>query len=363
MPHPTRGRGALSQPSGRFNQSQTLAVDDGWYQEASDVSPATHVSPDRARTVITRNDSPDLPFDRTINPYRGCEHGCIYCYARPSHAYLGLSPGLDFETRLFAKHDAAQLLARELAAPGYVPKPILLGANTDAYQPIEKRLQITRAVLEVLARTRHPVSLITKAALIVRDLDLLQELARHRLVRVMITLPTLDANTKRVLEPRAAGPEARLRVIETLARAGVQVGVMIAPVIPALTDHELESILERAAASGAERAAYTLLRLPYEVKDLFREWLAAHYPDRAQHVMSLVRAMRNGRDNDPCFGSRMRGAGPFADLLHARFTLACKRLGLAHDRGLGDLNVGAFAPPPRATARSGASADQLLLPI
>jgi DNA repair photolyase len=340
-----KGRGALSQPPNRFERQERVAVADDWYVEPVPDSVATAVQPDRARSVITRNQSPDLPFDRSINPYRGCEHGCIYCYARPSHAYLGLSPGLDFETRLFAKHDAAELLARELAAPHYVPKPILLGANTDIYQPVEKQLGITRRVLQVLARWRHPVSLITKGALVLRDIDVLQQLASDNLVRVMVTLPTLDDATKRVLEPRAAGPQARLRVMAALAAARVPVGVMVAPVIPALTDHELERILDRARDAGATVASYTLLRLPYEVKDLFREWLGQHFPDRAAHVMSLIRAMRGGRDNEPEFGKRMRGSGPYGDLLSARFRLACQRLELATGRGLEDLAVNRFCNP------------------
>jgi DNA repair photolyase len=340
-----KGRGALSQPPNRFDRQQCVAVDDGWYADVVPDSVATEVRPDHSRSVITRNQSPDLPFDRSINPYRGCEHGCIYCYARPSHAYLGLSPGLDFETRLFAKHDAAELLQRELGARGYVPKPILVGANTDPYQPVEKRLRITRQVLEVLARWRHPVSLITKGALVLRDIDIFQDLARDRLVRVMITLPTLDDATKRVLEPRAAGSHARLRAIEALAAAQIPVGVMVAPVIPALTDHELERVLEAANRAGATLASYTLLRLPYEVKDLFREWLANHFPQRAAHVMSVIRAMRDGRDNEPRFGKRMRGSGPFGDLLSARFRLACQRLGMATANSLIDLAVDRFRCP------------------
>jgi DNA repair photolyase len=341
----------LSQPPGRFERTRHETVDDGWYREAVPDSVATQVAPDTARSVITRNRSPDLPFDRSINPYRGCEHGCIYCYARPSHAYLGLSPGLDFETRLFAKHDAPELLAAELRAPSYRPAPILLGANTDIYQPIERRLGITRRVLEVLAQFRHPVSLITKSALVMRDLDVLAVLARDRLVRVMVTLPTLDDALKRVLEPRAAGPAARLRVIEACARAGVPVGVMVAPVIPALNDAEIERILTAAHARGATLASYTAIRLPHEVKDLFREWLAAHFPDRAVHVMALIRSMRGGRDNDPCFGSRMRGTGPVGDLLSQRFHAACRRLGLSTGRGLAELATDRFVAGPAAAAQ------------
>lgn len=338
-----KGRGALSQPPGRFERHTVAAADDGWWPEPIPNSIATSVLPDQALTVITYNQSPDLPFDRSINPYRGCEHGCIYCYARPTHAWLGLSPGLDFETRLFAKHDAAQILARELAKPGYRCQPILLGANTDPYQPVDKRLGLTRQVLEVLLRWRHPVVIVTKGALVLRDLDLLTELAQRRLTRVLITIPTLDNDLKRVLEPRAAGPRARLNMMATLAAAGVPVGVMVAPVIPALTDGDLEAVLSAASEAGAGYAGYTLLRLPYEVKDLFREWLATHFPQRAAHVMSLIRAMRGGRDNDPGFTSRMRGQGPFADLIRSRFRLACTRLGLTSERDFAALDTQQFA--------------------
>ncbi|HEY8520331.1 MAG TPA: PA0069 family radical SAM protein [Gammaproteobacteria bacterium] len=343
-PHPLKGRGALSNPPGRFERSTRESYDDGWYREEAPDSVATSVQPDSARRVITRNDSPDIPFEYSINPYRGCEHGCIYCYARPSHAYVGLSPGIDFETKLFYKADAARLLEAELAKPGYVCKPIMLGANTDPYQPVERRLGVTRGILEVLARHRHPVAVITKSALIARDVDLLADLARDDLTAVMISLTTLDPDTKRTLEPRAASPQARLRVMRELAAAGVPVGVMVAPVIPAVTDHELERILEAAAEAGARSAGYVVLRLPYEVKALFREWLDAHHPDRARHVMSLVRSLRGGRDNDPRFGTRMRGEGPFAELLRQRFRAACRRLGFAR-RGEVALDTTRFRPP------------------
>jgi DNA repair photolyase len=323
-----QGRGALSNPQGRFDRTGIEALDDGWYQEEAPESVATSLQPDRARGVITTNDSPDIGFDYSINPYRGCEHGCIYCYARPSHAYMGLSAGLDFETKLFYKADAAKVLEAELARPRYVCKPIMLGANTDPYQPAERRLEVTRSILKVLAACRHPVSVITKGVLIARDIDVLAQMARQRLTGVVITLTTLDAEVKRTLEPRAASPQARLKMIRMLADAGIPVGVMVAPVVPAITDHELESILEAAAAAGASRAAYVLLRLPYEVKDLFREWLAQHYPQRAEHVMSLVRDARGGRDNDPNFGTRMRGTGPYAELIQSRFNIASRKLGL-----------------------------------
>ena len=321
-----KGRGALSNPPGRFDLTKLESVDDGWYMDESPDSIATTLEPERSRSVITTNDSPDIPFEQSINPYRGCSNGCTYCYARPSHAYMGLSPGLDFETRLFYKADAARLLEGELSRPGYVCKPITLGANTDPYQPVERKAKVTRSVLEVLARTRHPVTIITKSALVLRDLDLLSDMAKDGLACVGVSITSLDAELKRKLEPRAASPQARLRTLQGLRAAGVPCGVLVAPVIPALTDHEMESILEAAAAAGAGWAGYVLLRLPYEIKDLFTEWLAEHYPERAAHVMAIVRAMRGGRDNDPRFGSRMRGTGPYAELLRGRFKLACTRL-------------------------------------
>lgn len=329
-----KGRGSLSNPAGRFDRTGIEAVDDGWAQEEAPESVATSVQPDRAKGVLTTNDSPDVGFDQSINPYRGCEHGCIYCYARPSHAYMGLSAGLDFETKLFYKADAAKVLEEELSRPRYVCRPIMLGANTDPYQPIERRLGVTRSILTVLQKCRHPVSIITKGVLAVRDIDILADLARDHLTSVAMSLTTLDAEVKRTLEPRAASPQARLKVIRQLTQAGVPVTVMVAPVVPAITDHEMESILEAAAEAGATGAAYVLLRLPYEVKDLFREWLEQHYPQRAKHVMSLVRDARGGRDNDPNFGTRMKGTGPYAQLLRTRFQLACRRLGLNLSRGV-----------------------------
>ncbi len=339
-----KGRGATINPAGRFASRRNQAVDDGWYQEATPDSIATEVRPEAARTVISRNDSPDIPFAQSINPYRGCEHGCVYCYARPSHAYVDLSPGIDFETRLFYKADAARLLRAELARPAYRPQPIMLGANTDPYQPVEKRLRVTRDILEVLWQARHPVTIITKGAMVLRDLDLLQEFARLNLVRVTVSLTTLDPELKRTLEPRAASPQARLRVIGALAEGGVPVGVLTAPLIPAVNDAELESLLEAAAAAGATRAGYVLLRLPHEVKDLFRAWLEQHLPLRAAHVMSLVQQAHGGRDNDPRFGHRMRGTGPWAAMLRARFELARKRLGLGGAREP-DLDLSLFCRP------------------
>ena len=337
-----KGRGALSRPPGRFERTVGEAVDDGWTADSigeqdDDALPrlVTTLSPERAKSIITRNDSPDIPFDQSINPYRGCEHGCIYCYARPSHAYVDLSPGLDFETRLFYKVDAAKLLRAELAKPGYVCKPIMLGANTDPYQPVEREQRVTREILEVLAECRHPVAIITKGALLERDLALLADMARDGLVCVTLSLPTLDRDLKRILEPRAASVAARLRLMRQLADAGVPVGVLLAPIVPAITDHEIERVLEASAAAGASRAHYVMLRLPHEVKDLFREWLAAHFPQRAAHVMSLVHDLRAGRDNDPCFGQRMSGRGALAALTRRRVDVACRRLSLAQDRGLG----------------------------
>ena len=327
-----KGRGALSNPPARFIGRAKQAEDDGWYQQEVPDSIATEIRPETARSIISHNDSPDIPFEQSINPYRGCEHGCVYCYARPSHAYVDLSPGLDFETRLFYKADAARLLRAELERPAYRCSPIMLGANTDPYQPVEQRLRVTRSILEVLLAARHPVNVITKGTLILRDLDLLSELARLNLTHVYVSFTTLDAELKRKLEPRAASPAARLRVISALAAAGVQVGVMTAPMIPAINDAELESLLEAAAGAGATRAGYVLLRLPHEIKDLFRDWLAEHYPQRAAHVMSLVQQSRGGKDNDPRFGKRMRGTGPWAALLRSRFELACRRLNLNTER-------------------------------
>jgi DNA repair photolyase len=339
------GRGALANPAGRFERQGLEEVHDGWYVEEQPDTIATTVEPDRARGIITTNNSPDIPFEQSINPYRGCEHGCIYCYARPSHAYMGLSAGIDFETKLFYKADAGRVLEEELARPGYVCKPITVGANTDPYQPVERKMLVTRSVLEVLARTRHPVSIISKSAMVLRDLDILTDMARDGLVSVAISITTLNAETKRSLEPRTASPLARLRAVRELNAAGVPTGVMVAPIIPAITDHEMEAILEAAAEAGAHWAAYVLLRLPYEIKDLFRDWLTEHFPDRATHVMSLIQDMRGGRDNDPRFGTRMRGTGPVAELLRSRFKLACKRLDLNSGSREMARNTHLFRPP------------------
>jgi DNA repair photolyase len=340
-----KGRGAASNPPVRFDSTTCEQTHDGWYEDEIVEHLSETVLPDRARSVITTNDSPDVGFDQSINPYRGCSHGCVYCFARPSHAYLGLSPGLDFETKLFYKADAVKILETELAKPRYVCKPIALGINTDGYQPLEKRLEITRGILGVLARCRHPVTIVTKSALVVRDIDLLTDLARDRLVSVMISITSLTNDIKRPLEPRAASPQARLRVVRQLAEAGIPVGVLVAPVIPAITDHEMEDILAAAKEAGAGSAGYVLLRLPHEVKILFREWLDEHYPDRAKHVMSLINQTRGGKDYDAEFGRRMTGTGPYAELLRTRFELARRKLGFDSARGRHELDVSLFHPP------------------
>lgn len=332
-----KGRGAASNREGRFESVRREPVDDGWFPDLPDdaTRPATSVTVERARGIVSRNASPDVPFEQSVNPYRGCEHGCIYCYARPSHAYLNLSPGLDFETRLFAKSNAADLLRDTLARPGYRPSPITLGANTDPYQPVEKRWRITRQLLEVLAEARHPCTIITKSAMVERDLDLLAELARDGLAAVLVSVTSLDNRLSAKLEPRASAPHRRLRAIGALSAAGVPVGVLVSPVIPMVTDVDLEEILARARAAGATQAGYAIVRLPGEVAALFREWLEEHLPARAAHVMSLVQQMRGGRDNDPRFGVRMKGEGVFAELIARRFKVATRRLGFlrgeAHD--------------------------------
>lgn len=339
-----KGRGALSNPPSRFDREQAEAVDDGWFRDELPDSIATAVLPEPARSVITYNDSPDIPFDRSINPYRGCEHGCPYCFARPSHAYLGLSPGIDFETRLFYKADAASLLRQELGRRSYRPQPIMFGANTDPYQPLERRLAITRSLLEVLLEHGHPAYVLTKASLILRDADLLATMASRRLARVYVTLTTRDNDLKRRLEPRAAAHAARLQVVRELSGRGVPVGVLIAPVIPAVNDHELEALVEDAARAGADSASYVLLRLPLEVAGLFREWLQAHLPERAEHVMSLVQQARGGRDNSSEWGERMRGTGAWAQLLRDRFRLARRRHGLATGAESRPLDLSQFRP-------------------
>ncbi|MGH8123836.1 MAG: PA0069 family radical SAM protein [Rudaea sp.] len=330
-----KGRGAPSNPQGRFESYTTTREDDGWVAD-DEPAPrhASTVTEERARSIISHNDSPDIHFTQSINPYRGCEHGCIYCYARPSHAYLNLSAGIDFETKLFAKTNAAGLLRKELAKPGHVCSPINLGANTDPYQPIERRYRITRSIIEVLAEHNHPFTIVTKNALVERDIDLLAPLAEKRLVYVFVSVTSLDNRLASTLEPRASAPHRRLEAIAALNAAGVPCGVMVAPIIPIVTDRYLEKILEGAAQAGARIAGYTVVRLPHELKDLFREWLALHAPERAAHVMSLVQQMRGGRDNDPRFGARMHGEGAFADLIDQRFQLACRRHGINTSRSL-----------------------------
>ena len=324
-----RGRGVGSNATSRFEALKRVGFDDGWTR-SDDELPAlkTHVTAEIARTIISRNTSPDISFDRSINPYRGCEHGCSYCYARPTHAYMGLSAGLDFETRLFAKTNAAELLRKELGAKGYEAATIALGANTDPYQPVERQYRITRAVLEVLNETSHPVGIVTKSALVTRDIDILKDMASRGLVKVALSLTTLDHKLSRKLEPRAATPGRRLQALELLSAAGIPTVVMTAPVIPAINDMDIEKLLGAAQAAGAREAGYVLLRLPHELKELFREWLEREFPDRAAHVMNLVRDTRGGRDNDPDFGARMSGRGPYAWQIGRRFELACKRLGL-----------------------------------
>jgi DNA repair photolyase len=327
-----RGRGAQSNATGRFEPLTRVAFADDW-QSLEDLPPfATSVTIDSTRKIITRNDSPDIGFDRSINPYRGCEHGCIYCFARPTHAFLGLSAGLDFETKLFAKPDAPQLLERELSASGYVPRTIAIGTNTDPYQPIERRYKIMRGILEVLDRLGHPVGIVTKSALILRDLDLLTRLAERNLVKVALSVTTLDAKLARIMEPRASTPSRRLEALRQLRAAGVPTAVMVAPIIPAINDAEIERILDAAAIAGVGDAGYVLLRLPLELRDLFREWLMENFPDRYRHVFTLIRDMRGGKDYGATWGRRMKGSGPYAWMIGRRFEVACERLGLNVDK-------------------------------
>ncbi|WP_245511008.1 PA0069 family radical SAM protein [Martelella mediterranea] len=324
-----RGRAATSNPDGRFEKQARETFHDGWDID-EDLPPIkTDVQVERAKSIISRNDSPDIPFERSINPYRGCEHGCIYCFARPSHGFMGLSSGLDFETKLFAKPDAPRQLTRELSKPGYHAKTLAIGTNTDPYQPIEKKWRIMRQILEVLSAANHPVAITTKSALILRDLDLLSAMAEKRLVKVAISVTTLDRKLSRSMEPRAATPPRRLEVIRQLKEASIPVGISVAPVIPVLTDHEIERILDSGKAAGATEASYILLRLPLEVAPLFKDWLLENHPERYRHVMSLIRSMRGGKDYDAEFGKRMKGSGPYAWQIARRFDMAAKRLGLA----------------------------------
>jgi DNA repair photolyase len=350
-----KGRGAVSNRTPRYEAQERVAVADGWERVPAPAgaddegdpppSPRTTVAVDSTRTIIARNDSPDIGFDRSINPYRGCEHGCVYCYARPTHAYLGLSPGLDFETRLTMKPDAARLLERELRRPGYRCDVLAMGTNTDPYQPVEREKKITRQILEVLSAFNHPVSIVTKSALVVRDIDILADMARRNLASVAVSVTTLDRELARVMEPRAATPNRRLKAIAELNAAGVPVAVMNAPIIPALNDMEMERVLAAAAAAGARSAGYVLLRLPLEIKGLFEEWLRAHFPDRAGRVLELIRATRDGKLYQNEFGTRMKGTGPYAQLIRQRFRLACRKLGLnRRERGL---DAARFRPPPQ----------------
>ena len=340
-----RGRGAGVNPTGRFEPMTRHVFDDGW--ETLEELPAfkTEVQVEKPRTIITRNDSPDISFDRSINPYRGCEHGCVYCFARPTHAYMGMSPGLDFESKLFAKPDAARLLARELGKEGYQPKTIAIGTNTDPYQPIEREYRIMREILEVLEAHNHPVGIVTKSALVMRDIDILARMAEKGLAKVALSGTTLDRRLARTMEPRASTPAKRLEAVRALNEAGVPASVMIGPVIPGLNDMEIERILESAVTAGAREAGYVMLRLPLEVSPIFKDWLLRHYPDRFRHVMSLVRSMRGGKDYDSEWGKRMRGAGPYAWQIGRRFELAAKRLGLNTERR--QLRTDLFSPPAR----------------
>ncbi len=339
-----RGRGVISRRSGRYETQILEDMDDGWGSLESLEPLKTNIHIERPRSVITRNDSPDIAFDRSINPFRGCEHGCVYCFARPTHAYVGYSPGLDFETEIFVKDGAAQALERELSAPGYVAKTLAIGSNTDPYQPAEKRHRVMRGILEVLARTNHPVGIVTKSALVTRDLDLLAPMARKGLVKVAISVTTLDGALARMMEPRAATPRKRLDTIEALSAAGVPVSVMVAPIIPAINDAEIETILTRAYAAGAREAGYVMLRLPLEVRELFSEWLVKHFPDKARHVLSLIRSTRDGKLYDAAFDTRMKGEGPYAWIIGRRFEIAAARLGFGATRLRCDL----FQPPKRA---------------
>ena len=348
-PQAHKGRGAVTNIAGRYETQLIETVDDGWqpYEDDTDIHPAlkTFVTPELAKTILSRNQSPDIPFSVSLNPYRGCEHGCIYCFARPTHAYLGLSPGLDFETRLYAKTNAAELLRRELAHKNYEPNPIAFGVNTDAYQPCERELKITRQCLEVFHECDHPVGMITKSALIERDIDLLQDMAQKNLAAAAITITTLDHNISRILEPRAASPTRRLQTIERLTKAGIPTMVSVAPIIPFITEQEIEKVLGAAADAGATAAGYTVLRLPWEINPLFQEWLQTHFPERAERVMNRIRDMRGGKDYDANFATRMRGEGLWADMIRQRFMKGLKRYSLDKSRRYGELDCSRFRKP------------------
>ena len=352
-PRLLKGRGARSNDSSRYDRERRVGFDDGWGQDDEAPPPIkTEIIRDATRTIIARNTSPDISFNQSINPYRGCEHGCIYCFARPTHAYLGYSPGIDFESKLLVKPDAAKLLEAELRKPSYQPQVIAMGTNTDPYQPIEREWHVTRSILQVLAEFKNPVAIVTKSALITRDIDILAPMAAEGLAKVALSITTLDRKLARIMEPRAATPQRRLDTLRALSEAGIPTGVMTAPIIPALNDDEMESILAAAAEAGAVQAGYTLLRLPLEIKDLFREWLEAQVPDRAKHVMSLVRSMRGGKDYDSNWATRMSGTGPYANLIAQRFAIATRRLGLNERRA--PLDASKFRRPLQ-------SGDQLAL--
>jgi len=347
-----RGRGAATNASGRFEVQAREDFDDGWTREEAPEPLATEVTLERPRSIITRNDSPDISFDRSINPYRGCEHGCFYCFARPTHAYMGLSAGLDFESRLFAKEGAAALLERELAAAKYTAAPIAFGTNTDPYQPIERQYRITRSLLETLQRVRHPLSIVTKSNLILRDLDILSEMGRDGLVKVFLSVTTLDRELARKMEPRAPTPQKRLEAIEALNDAGVPAGVMVAPVIPAINDAEIEKILTRAYAAGAREGGYVVLRLPLEIRDMFREWLQVHFPDRLGRAVSLIQSMHGGKDYEAKWGRRMAGSGPYAWMIGRRFETAARRLGYRETKTV--LRSDLFRKPKPTASEAGA---------
>ncbi|HWZ49673.1 MAG TPA: PA0069 family radical SAM protein [Herbaspirillum sp.] len=367
----SKGRGAVTNMQGRFEVQTREAIDDGWQHPSHDgdgddgdqpQAPPTQVIYERAKSILNRNTSPDLPFNVSLNPYRGCEHGCIYCFARPTHSYLGLSPGLDFESKIFAKMNAPDLLRRELAKASYVPESIALGVVTDAYQPCERSLRLTRQVLQVLHDCQHPVALITKSSLIERDIDLLAAMAAKRQAVAALTITTLDPAIARTLEPRATTPARRLRAIRTMTDAGIPVSVSIAPIIPFITEPDLERVMEAAFEAGAISASYTVLRLPWEVNPLFHEWLQAHFPERAQRVMNRIREMRNGKDNDANFGTRMHGEGVWADLIRQRFEKAADRLGMGTYGRNFQLDTTRFAPPMVASAKAKSTQTQIQPP-
>ncbi len=348
-PERRRGRGATINPGGRYETEQRVTEDDGWGSLEESPPFSTEIAYEKARTIITRNDSPDISFDRSINPYRGCEHGCVYCFARPTHAYLGLSPGLDFESKLTAKPDAAALLEKELSSPSYQPRTIAIGTNTDAYQPIERKLRIMRQILEILAKFNHPVGIVTKSALVQRDIDILAPMAEKGLVKVALSVTTLDPKTARGMEPRAASPAKRLETIRKLSEAGIPVTVLVAPIVPAINEHEIERILDAAKAAGAEAAGYVLLRLPLEVRDIVQEWLLTHHPDKLRHVMSLIRSTRGGKDYDSQWGQRMVGSGPYAWMIGRRFEMAAERIGFNATRRR--LRTDLFVKPEKEKAQ------------